>query len=443
MRPPLELERGRGRRRGAARSPRPPSGGLARLFGLKGPARRDARLPGREREASDDFGPPRGVDPLPQPRKTGPIARAMGRVLAQVTLARLVGAALVCLGVYLWGFAANRYVAEASFVVRAGSISAGDEEDMLSIPGGQSTPEDTFAIHDFILSRDMVARLAARLDLREIFARGGSDPIFNYPSMLHGESREEFFDHYKLFVSVTFKTATGISTLNVQAFTPADAKALAEAILDESEVFVNDLNTRARRDALADAEERLEEARSGLIAAQTDLALFRSQELVLDPEKSSFLVLELVGRLSEELARVNTQISNLRQTAGNSPQLPALRARAAALQQQIMQERERTASASDGLAEKIAIFERLSVDHEIAVKDVTAAFRNLVLAQTQADRQRLYLQRITTPHQPDHPARPKRFVILVSAAVLLGIGAMLIWVLLSGLREHRPTVQSG
>ncbi len=374
----------------------------------------------------DDFTVP-APSGRPPRRRSGP----------RFTPVHLILAGLALVALYLWGFAADRYVSEAKFIVRSGMIATPDEDDMLSMVGGQTAADDTFAIHDFMLSRDMVDRLSGRMDLRAMFAEGGRDFIFSYPSLLNGTSREEFFEHFKLFVEVSYNTSTGISTVRAQGFNPEDSYRLAQALLEESEAFVNTLNDRSRRDAVEDAQAALEEARQNLITAQTELAVYRSRELVLDPGKSSIIVLELVGKLSAELARVNAEISNLRQSAGNSPQLPVLRQRALALQQQIMRERERTAASSDGLADKIAAFERLSVDHELAVKAMAAAFRSLALAKIQAERQQLYLQRVAGPHNPDHPTRPRRTTIFLASAILIGIGAMMLWVLASGLREHK------
>ncbi len=353
------------------------------------------------------------------------------------TLNRLCVGVLVLLALYLWGLSADRYVSEASFTVRSGAVAAGDEDDIFSIAGGQTAADDTFAIHDFILSRDMMRKLERRVNLREIYGKGGWDVIFSYPSLLNGSSQEELFRHYKMLVSIIYKTSTGVSTLRVEAFDPKDAQLIAALILEESELFVNELNARARSDAVDDARVHLAAAREELVATQTEMAVFRSRELMLDPSKSSYLVVELVGRLSEELAKVNAQISSLRQAVGNSPQLPVLRRRAVALQQQIIQERQRTTARSDGLASKIATFERLSVEHELAVKNVAAAFKRLVLAQTQANRQQLYLQRITRPHLPDYATQPRRLGIFLAGVVLLLIAAMVVWMLLSGLREHK------
>ena len=338
---------------------------------------------------------------------------------------------------YFGVIASDRFVSEATFVVRsAKSPLPGGLGGLLQIVGISRSQDDSYSVQEYLLSRDAVAALSQRLPLRDMFHRPGADFVARYPNPFQGSSGEELFQYYKSRVSVIHGATTGLTTLKVESFRPEDSLAINRTLLELGETLVNRMNERIRSDAIRFSEAEVKRGEERLVETQIAITEFRNRELMLDPSKSSLIVAELIGRLSAELAVVTAQLRETEASSPSSPQIPGLQRRIAALEGQIALERQRVSSASDGLAEKIAGYERLNLQREFAVKALASAVSSLEVARNEARRQQLYLERVVEPHVADYAEQPRRMrsVVLTFAAsmMLFFVG----WLLLAGVREH-------
>ncbi len=340
---------------------------------------------------------------------------------------------------YYFAIASDQYESEARFVVR----SAARPE----VPGGLAflvqlglgrSQDDSFIVHDFMTSRDAIDRLKAKLPLEAMFGREGADFLARYPSILYGPQAERFYRYFERMVSVVHVDKSGISTLTVRAFRADDAHEIAEALLTVGEGLINQINQRLQADAVGNSQADLHAAQQRLIDAQTALTEFRNRELIVDPTKSAVALAELIGGLSAELGATQAQIIEMLAGSASSPQLLGLRRKAAALEQQIAQERARIASGSDDLAGRIAAYERLSLEREFANRMVSSAEAELMRARAEATRQLLYLERVVEPHVADYPTQPKRIRSVLTVLAANALLALVGWLMVSGVREHAP-----
>ena len=112
----------------------------------------------------------------------------------------------------------------------------------------------------------------------------------------------------------------------MQAFRPHDANAMASTLLDLAEDKVNELNQRIRGDAIRVAEDEVHRSETRLSDAMVKVTAFRNRELMLDPEKNSICLAELIGQLGSDLAQTQSRASEKESTSPNDPGLRALRA---------------------------------------------------------------------------------------------------------------------
>lgn len=343
---------------------------------------------------------------------------------------------------YFGLIASDRFVSESSFVVRsAKSPLPGGLGGLLQIVGITRSQDDAYSVQEYLLSRDAVAGLTQTLPLREMFDRPGADFVARYPNLYYGASEEELFQYYKTRVSVVHGATTGLTTLKVETFRADDSLKINQTLLGLGENLVNRMNERIRADAIRFAEAEVKRGEERLVETQVAITEFRNRELMLDPSKSSLIVAELIGRLSAELAAVTAQLREVEASSPSSPQIPGLQRRMAALEGQIALERQRVSTASDGLAEKIAGYERLTLQREFAVKALASAVTSLEVARNEARRQQLYLERVVEPHIPDYAEQPRR----LRSVVLTFAGSLMLffvgWLLLAGVREHSIKVK--
>lgn len=327
--------------------------------------------------------------------------------------------------------ASGQYVAEARFAVRSSEPVASDLLGTLTgIPGQGGSSQDSYAVRDYILSREGIEAISQHHDVRAIFSRPGTDWL----SRLNTNAPiEDVVEYWAKMIDVTFEPTTGISSLRVRAFTPQDAETLAKALLAEGEILVNRLSERARRDALSFAEAEVERAEKRLGGARRQLTEFRNQRQMLDPARAAEGRLGLLASLESDVARAQAEFSTLRSYMhASAAPIVSLESRIAALKDQIkVEERKlasRQANGADLMSTVVADYEQVSGEHGFAERAYVSALTGLEAARAEALRQSRYLVSFVQPRLPEDATRPRRLLAVVtvffSACVLWGLGAL-------------------
>ncbi len=339
---------------------------------------------------------------------------------------------------YFLLIASPMYVSEAEFIVRAPSQSQPTGlTGILQNVGLAQNGDDSFAVNDYVMSRDAIAYLNHRLPLREMLARPGSDFLARFPRPLGSDSQEALYKSYKRFVSIEHSSQTGISTIKVKAFRPRDAQAIAAVLLDGGENLVNQLNARAANSAVAEADSEVAQAEARVAAAQQNLTNFRNQQGIVDPERKSTADLEMVTKLQGQLAALQAERGALAASAPQDPQLPGLDNRIRAYAGEIDAQNAKLAGEANSLAPVMGVYDQLVVQRDFADKVLVTASAADETARVEARHKRLYLERVVTPALPDEATLPNRLTSLLVAA----ISALLAWgtiaLVLAGFREHQ------
>ena len=362
----------------------------------------------------------------PQPPKRG---RLLPFVLA-VILPTILAA------VYLYGFAADQYVSEARFVVRGRTPPPAAGLSTLLQTAGVSAPgqDDTFAVQDYILSRDALRELVDTDDVKAAFSRPEADPLSRFPLLPGQDTFEHLFRFYLKHVDVHMDSTTGVSQLTVRSFRAADSQKLANDLLAASERLVNRMNDRQRENAVRDARKEVVLAEARVQDVSQRLANFRNNSALLDPDKQSIPMLDAIAKLQARLGAMNLEISQMQ---ANSPLLPAARQRAAAIQAQIDDARRQITGSGTSLVPKIREYDQLNMEREFADRQLGSATASLESARITANRQILYLELIVKPNDPDYAEYPRRLSDLALAFVVMlcifGGGKMLV----GAMREHK------
>jgi capsular polysaccharide transport system permease protein len=296
--------------------------------------------------------------------------------------------------------------------------------------------DDTELLQDFIMSRDVVRKLEQLDDLRAIFGRTEGDFVTRFPGILMRSDFEALFRRYDLFVSAEIDNTTGVVSVRVKAYRSEDAQKVANALLRYSEQLVNELNDRARRDALDTAHREVSLAEQRIAGIQSELTAYRVKEKMIDPKSASAGVLELLGQMNGALATARTQLGEVLKNSPNSPQIPLIRTRIGSLEKLIAEERTKLSGDTNSVVATLTEYERLVLDRELAEKALASAFTSLEAARLEAQRQQLYLETIARPNLADYPLYPKRIVSfgMVLASCLLAY--LIAWLLVISAREH-------
>ena len=342
-------------------------------------------------------------------------------------------------GLYFALFASDIYVSDSKFVVRMPQRQQGPSlvGALMQGSGFLRSQDDAFTVHEYMLSRDALQALDGQLSLRKTFSAPGVDALSRFPALWMQDNFESLFRYYGQRVSVSFDSATSITTLRVTAFAASDAHAINARLLELGEALVNRINDRGRADLIryAEAEVRQTEARAKDAAAL--LGGFRNARAVFDPERESALQLQSASRLQEELTAARGQLAQVLAAAPQNPQIALLRVRVKELEAEVAAAGARVMGGRGSLTDKAGEYERLVLERSVADRQLASALVALETARNEARRQQLYLARIVQPNLPDDAVEPRRLRNVV-ATLLMGLLAFGVsTLLLSAVREHR------
>lgn len=383
---------------------------------------------------------PSAPDKQPAPAATAAsVVKQVRRQQARRLLARLALFVLLptlLATVYYAKLASDQFESYSHFTVHSAESQAVlPFESLLGVTGAPAT-RDTLAVREYILSRDMLARLQRDHAFIDHYKQSGADFLTRLAA---DASFEEAYEYYEDKVQVDFDSTSGTLTLRVRALSAERAQQFSEAIIRYSEEMVNKLTQREREDQTRYAEQTVKEAEKRLVAARKALLTQQRKHSELNPEQTAQSAMTLRTEIEGELARARAELMQLKSyMAPTAPKVIALTDRVRALSAQAAQEKRRLVDPKSdrGIAGSMGEFEAAMVEKEFAQKSYESAMAALDIARTQAARQHRYLARIAEPSLPDESTYPKRplsvLTVFVVSFLLLGIGSLL-W---ASIREH-------
>ncbi|WP_233343791.1 WcbI family polysaccharide biosynthesis putative acetyltransferase [Burkholderia cepacia] len=341
--------------------------------------------------------------------------------------------------VYYTLFAADVYVSQSSFLVRSpqkANQPAGLFTALLG-SGVSRSSDDTYAVNDYMTSRDALASLNHDDAFEKAYGSGRGDFISRFGVLPTQRSFEDLLRYFRRRALVQYDTDTGITTLEVHAFSADDASKINERLLELGEQRVNRMNDRAKQDLISYAQREVEHAEAALQKSSVALSAFRDKQAIFDPERQSTLALQNVLQIQKDLVASKLQLAQLKSVSPNNPQIPALDVRINTLQSEMDKAAGTITGGRNSLAYKSPAYERLELDRQFADRQLTAALASLETARNDAQRQQLYLERISQPNVPDKAILPYRFRNILATLIL----GLVVWgtlnLLIASIREHR------
>jgi len=338
-----------------------------------------------------------------------------------------------------YGFiASNIYISETQFIIRQPEKkSTSSLGQFLQSAGLTSSRDDTYVVRDYMLSRDALKSIDSNMNLRKAFSKSDIDFFSRFDPLKIDDSFEMFYKYYKDIITIDVDTASTICTLKTKAYSPQLAYSINEALLFLGEALVNQLNDRARKDIISVASQEVEAAEEASKAAALALSEYRNRQTLFDPSQQSSLQLQQVAKLQSDLIDVRGQLTQLRSFAAESPYIKALEKRAAELQREIQGEMSKVTGGVGSISQKMAAFERLTLERDYMDKRLATALASLQEAKVEANRQQLYLAKIVLPNTPDTALYPRRGanIVLTFLCCLLLYGIFRL--LYAGVKEHQ------
>jgi capsular polysaccharide transport system permease protein len=339
--------------------------------------------------------------------------------------------------------ASPQYATEVKLVVRRADPGSSDRMDSLvSLLGNSlsytSSTQNSYIVTHYIKSRTLIDDLSGIIDVREIFRRPEAD---FWARLGENGSPEKVTAYWNDMVKAYVDAPSGIVTVEIRAFRPDDALALAKAVVMLSERLVNRISEQSRRDTMRYAEEDVRKSDQAVRSTLQELQDLRNEEGMLDPMRTADEKSKLVMQLMSEQARLESdEFIATRTLAPNAPTAQQIRVRLDILRAQLDQLRKSVAN-NNGTPRTVAAalskFEALEVQRQLNEKLLSLAEESLERARIKAERQSLYLMVFVPPELPTKAEYPRRIV----NSFLFSVGSMLLWTIIAltvaAIRDHR------
>lgn len=379
---------------------------------------------------------PAGATPNPEPRpRRLPSLRTLSFIVV-VVLPSLVA------GAYFLALAADQYVAEFRMSLRTVDAPRIEPLALFGGNGGNTiAASESQIVSQFIASRAIVDELDPKLDLRRMFSPPQADW---WARLWLPATVEQLVYYWQNQVDPFYDTSTGTIIVRVRAFSPNDSLRLAQAIVASSERLINDLSTRARRDALDYAEADVATAEARLKAALVAIREFRDKEGMIDPGQAASADTALVTKLRDDLLKANSEVATLTTyMRDDAPAVRVLKARIKSLEaQQRLLAHEMTAStpssatAAPALSHELGSYEALDAERKFAETAYEHALEGLDRARDNAERQHIYIESFVPPSLPQSALYPHRWRALGTVALI----AFAVWAIgglaMQSIRDH-------
>ncbi|MGH2340190.1 hypothetical protein ACRC7T_01765 [Segnochrobactraceae bacterium EtOH-i3] len=418
--------------------------GISKVPGIR-PARPIEEPVDDEEEQEQDLPPPdvSGRDEalsraLPRRQTRIKLSVPLLSFLAIVILPTIVAS------IYYIAIAANQYVSEFKFSIRMQDqsmiLANGQGSNTSSSADALQMMADNFVIIDYLRSRTALDELSKRIDFDHIYDTDKADWLSRLSSDASMESRLKYWQRT---IDAAYDMTTGITTVTVRSFRPEDTLRVADSLVEMSEGLVNNLQARARHDAVAFFETEVARAEERLATAQRAVLDFRNKNQITDPSSSAEGVLGTYNKLQGDLVNMRAELASLLSSMkSNAPTVQVLKSRIAAAEVELGKLRARIGNnvLADGeggrLSDVIDRYETLQREQAFAEKLYTSAITALEAARMSTAMQHNYLATFVQPALAHDSTYPNRFLSIISV-LLIAVFAWIV-VLLTGyaIRDH-------
>lgn len=339
---------------------------------------------------------------------------------------------------YVMVLAHPRYTSTSDVVVKqvseASVPAAGGLSALLGV--NNTSKEDATYLTEYILSNDMVKKLDGRFKFREAYYVDGSDPIYE---LAPDATQEELLEYFKKRVQINLDEQSYVLSVTTEGFSPEYALKLNQAILKESEQFVNRISQQVAKDQLTFAETQLKEAEDRLNESKEKLLSYQNTNEIFDPQANAQQVNQVIGSLQAQLSSLRTEERQLLSYLNpDAPQVVSLRSQIKAVEEQIAQEQKKLTSPNTTKLNRQAVqFETIKADVDFATELYKLSLSSLEKSRLEAFRKMKNLIIISTPYEAEEATYPRHMYIIWTSLALLLVLYGFVRLVIAVVKDHR------
>ena len=376
--------------------------------------------------------PPPAVPPAPPKRKRSLVQALRQRGILCAAVAVSVAA------VAYWGlFASDRYVSEADVIIQRTDLAASPTMDFSSLlTGGGGNRSDELLLRDYLLSRDMLKKLDARLHLRAHF----SDSRHDILSRMSKDMPDELFHQYFLSrVSVELDEYSGVLRIKAQAYDPRTAQAIATLLMQEGERAMNDMGHRLAQDQVDFVEKQVAQMAERFQQTRHAVLRFQNEKGMASPQGTAEQLVGAVGQLRAQRIELQTRrTALLGYLEPGAASVVELDTQIAAIDKQIAEEQARLTSPSGkALNSTVEEYQRLEMAAGFANDVYKTSLVALEKGRVEATRNLKKVSVVQSPTLPTSALEPRRIYNIIVSLLVIFLVAGIVHLLAAIIRDHK------
>jgi capsular polysaccharide transport system permease protein len=362
------------------------------------------------------------------------------RMLAFVLLPTMLMAA------YVYRYATPRYVSEFQITyqtVAQPPPSTGLLSSLLGTSSGGIQVDMSQVLTAYLTSDTILQKIDKELNLRAHY----SNPRIDWLDRLSPTApSENFLRYFNRRISVD-NMLGGYVVVDVQAFDPKFAQAIAKAMAAACDEMVASLTARARQEEVRVTERELRKTQDRLVKATLAVTNFRNEHVDFNPTVMAGQIDNVVGGLETQLAQARAAlIADRTFLSEKAPQIVALKSQIVGLEKQIDAEKIRlarthdsagAAAANPGSAQVKAPYSKivaewtaLELEQKFATDSYLSAKQAYETALVNAELKANYVDSFVKPSLPQRSTSPDPLTWIAGAflvaLVAYAIGSLLI-----------------
>lgn len=298
-------------------------------------------------------------------------------------------------------------------------------------------PSENYLTRDYILSREMLAKVEKNLNIKQHFQSKKAD---FFSRLNKHASKSDFLAYYRDRVSASVDPETNEILVTASAYTPEKAKVLLSEVLHHTKNFVNQVSNTLAKKQYDFAEMKLKLAKEKLFQTGKDMIAWQNQNGMFDPKEAAQVVSSVMAKLKGSLVEKQTEyITYSSFMQPNSNKLITLQEEINALKQQI----ERQTSILLGKKEHngklnqiVSEYEWFQLQQKFAQAEYQAAQQAYDAAAINLAKNQNVVIEIEHPDLPDQPVSPIPLYDLTNILLLLIILFVLAKMAITIVREH-------
>lgn len=348
----------------------------------------------------------------------------------------LIGLPVLLVALYKMLLSPPLFEARTSFAIMTAAPQSGAMSAAGLFGGAAGGPglSDAYRIREYLLSREAMQQMEHRYGFLAHFREATADPLQRPLDLpLLGIDAHNFYAR-RLSISVDMRE--GLVRLTVDATTPEQAERFANGLLTLARERTQQISEQLNADQFRALQKDVVVAQDELRKASANVAGVQRRRSELDPQQSAAGIYQLVGNLEVLLAEAQAERTSLTVNGlSESPLLPRLDAKIAALTRQIAEQRRRLVGSAGGATVQNAAVELELADAQrrLTQTGLEAVLQTFEQAKLRSIEERRYLVVISAPVLPETVQAQRLFNTLL----LTLIGVLLLWGFTSTLRRSR------